>query len=68
MTFVLLVTGLVLVALGGLGEWLPVAPSSIQTNTYSKSLSGFLIPNTWKFTFAGVTLIFLAVFVFKGRG
>lgn len=67
MQAILLIAGIMLVALAGLGEWLPVAPSSIQTATYSKSLSNLIVPNTVKLTFGGLALIFAAVFFFRGR-
>lgn len=63
MSAFLVIAGIVLVTLGGIGEWLPEAPSSIQTNTYSKGVSAFLLPNAIKFIFGGLALILVGVFV-----
>lgn len=69
MAGILLITGIVLVLFGaGAGLWLPSAPSSIQTNTLLKPIGSYLINNGGKVVLAGLALIVLALFVFRGRG
>lgn len=64
---ILVIAGIVLVALGGIGEWLYTAPSNIQTNTYGKSIFPYLAPNALKFIFGGLAVIFAGLFFFRGR-
>jgi hypothetical protein len=60
--------GMILVLLGaGASMWLPSAPSVVQTNTFLKPIGSFLINNGSKVALAGLGLIALSVFVFKGR-